>query len=182
MTGFVPNWRVDLVESHPDLFESPPGHPEFAEGLPECEAGWRSILDVACMRIRAANKMGHGSFRFTQIKQKMGILRIDWAGRLSGRAEAGARVAIDLAIARSACSCEVCGVEGRLHRNGGFLLTRCDEHTAAVPVEVQAGLENMHIVNTVSEGRLSTIACRRYDRLTDSFVDVDPAAFGLRSA
>ncbi|MBR0780748.1 hypothetical protein [Bradyrhizobium iriomotense] len=175
----APNWRVELVEAHLDLFQAPLGNPTAAEGFPECEEGWWHILDTVCIRIRAAKKAGHGSFRFAQIKQKRGTLRIYWTGRLSSRADDGVRVAIELAEARSACTCEVCGSEARLVRNGGLLMTRCEAHTNATAVVVAPGLENMHIVQSVVEGRLSC-ECRRYDRGSDTFVDVDPALLGIR--
>lgn len=176
------DWRTELVQTHSDLFHPPFGRPETAAGLPECQEGWWGILDAACIRIRAAINAGHGSFRIHQIKQKKGTLRIYWAGRLSGYAEAGVRVAIDLAEARSACTCEVCASEGRLFRNGGFLMTRCEAHANAAAVEVKDGSENMHIVQTVVEGRLAAFECRRYDRGSDSFVEVDPALFGIGEA
>lgn len=182
MSGVVQNWRVELVRAHPDLFDPPCGLPEGAEGFPDCEAGWWGILDVVCIRIRAALKAGHGTFRFTRIKQTMGTLRICWTGRLSGRAEAGVHAAIDLAQARSACCCEICGAEGRLFRNGGYLMTRCAAHTNAVAVEAGPDVGNMHIMQSVIEGRLSTFECRRYDRETDTFVDVVPATRGIGEA
>lgn len=181
MARALRDWRVDLVESHPDLFGAPSGSPQSAEGLPECEEGWWPILETACIRIRKAKKFGYGSFRFSQIRQKKGILRIYWTGRLSSRADAKVRTAIERAEARSGCTCEICGREGRLFRNGGLLMTRCDAHTNAFPVEIKPGLENMHIVQTVVEGRLSC-ECRRYDRGTDVFIDVDPAVFGIGEA
>jgi hypothetical protein len=36
----------------------------------------------------------------------------------------------------------------------------------------------MHIVRHMSGGK-SYVTCRRYDRETDSFVDVDPSSLGI---
>lgn len=67
MVGFVRNWRVELVEAYPDLFQSPAGHPEGAQGTPECDAGWRDVIERCCVRIRTALSAGD-RFYFEQIK------------------------------------------------------------------------------------------------------------------
>jgi hypothetical protein len=56
-----------------------------------------------------------GSFKATQIKEKYATLRFYWKGALSPEADAQVEEIIDLAEARSACTCEVCGEEGRLY-------------------------------------------------------------------
>src|SRR6267142_4173814 len=143
MAGLIRNWRIELIEAYPDLFRPPAGTPERAEGLPECGEGWRDLVDRACIRIRTAVEADGGSFRFTQIKEKYGTARLYWEGALTPEADARIEEIIDLAEARSACTCEVCGAEGRLCRAGGWLMTRCAAHVQGHPVPEKPGWENV---------------------------------------
>jgi hypothetical protein len=172
-------WRRELIETYPDLFWPPAGTPEGAQGSPECGEGWRPLIDRACQRIRAALSEGD-RFQFLQVKEKYGSARIYWTGRMSTEAEARVREAIDLAEARSACDCELCGEEGRLYRAGDVLMTRCADHAQGLPVEIRPGFDNLLVVQRLVDGRLRTVACRRYERATDSFVDVDPGSSEIR--
>jgi hypothetical protein len=179
MAGFVRNWRVGLIEAHRDLFHPPADFPEGAEGSPACGEGWRDLLERACVRIAAAISEGD-RFHFTQVKEKMGTLRVYWSGRMSEPARLAVEEAIDLAEARSACSCEICGEIGRLHHHrGDWLMTRCAAHAEGHPVETRLGFDNIHVVYRVIDGRLRTVACRRYDRDGDRLVDVDPGSLGI---
>jgi len=178
MSGVVRNWRVELIEAYPDLFQPPADFPGAAAGSPECDAGWHDLLDRMCVRIRTAVQADGGAFKFSQIKEKFATLRVYWDGTLSPKAGAHVEEAIELAEARSGCTCEVCGEEGRL-RGGGWMTTRCEAHAEGRPaVEPRAGFENMHIVRHYVGGKRH-VTCRRYDRDTDSFVDVDPASIGI---
>jgi hypothetical protein len=87
--------------------------------------------------------------------------------------EAAAKVqeAIDLAEARSYCTCEICGAEGRLHDDGGWYTTRCDRHAAGEPIEPKPGEPDLHIQYSMVAGKMRVIRCRRYDRERDEFVD-----------
>ena len=120
-----------------------------------------------------------GTFSALQIKEKYGTLRWYWTGRLSNEAEARAEEAIDLAEARSACTCETCGKSGRLFNRGGWFMTACAEHAKGEPVPVKPGFENLHIVRKIVEGRVRIFSCRRYDRAADTFVDVPPGSLGI---
>lgn len=178
MSGVVGNWRVELIEAHRELFQPPADTPLAAQGSPECDAGWRDLLERMCIRIRAAVQADGGTFKFSQIKEKYGTLRVYWDGGLSPEASAQVEEAIALAEARSACTCELCGEPGRLH-GGGWLTTRCAAHAEGrQPVTVRAGLENIHVVRH-GLGSDARIACRRYDRQKDVFVEVDPASVGI---
>lgn len=177
MTSVVHDWRLELVESYPDLFH-PVGDPPACVGWPEVCDGWRDLLERACARIRAAVLASGGTFHATQIKEKYGTLRFYWDGALSPAADAQVEEAIDLAEARSACTCEICGEEGRLH-GPGWLTTRCAAHAEGRrPVEIKPGLENIHVVQRIV-GKRREVTCRRYDRATASFIDVDPGSLGL---
>jgi hypothetical protein len=172
------DWRQQLVEAHPDLFHPPAGDPRAAQGSPECGEGWRDLLGRAFARIRAAVQADGGSFTVTQIKEKYGTLRLYWEGSLSSEADAMVEEAIDLAEARSASTCEICGEAGQLY-GPGWLVARCAAHAEGRrPVEIRPGFENIHIEERFVGGR-HVVRCRRYERETDSFIDVDPSALGV---
>jgi hypothetical protein len=165
-----------LVEAYPDLFHPPADHPGAAQGSPEC--GWRDLLERACTRIRAAVQEDGGTFHATQVKEKYGTLRFYWEGALSPQADALVEEAIDLAEARSASTCESCGELGRLY-GPGWLMTCCAVHAQGrQPVEVEPRLRDVHIEERIAGDR-RIVRRRRYDRATDSFVDVDPGSLGI---
>lgn len=120
MTKVSKDWRDELVESHAALF----GPPCTASGYPECGEGWREILEMACARMARA-LTDHDRIAVEQIKEKYGTLRIYWSGTVSGVIRTRIEEALALATARSACTCEVCGHEGRLHCSGIRLSTLC---------------------------------------------------------
>ena len=169
------DWRIALIEAHPNLFHPPAGRPEAARGYPSCEDGWRDLLERACDRIEAA--LAGGTFRALQIKEKFATLRFYWEGKVSAEAKARITEAIELAEARSACTCEECGEEGGLHLDGGLYLTRCAAHAKGRPVPSEPGRENVHLVRIATPDGFRSVR-RRYDRLTDSFVDVERGSPG----
>jgi hypothetical protein len=179
MAGIVRDWRIDLIEAHPDLFDPLPDDPGVAQASPECGAGWQDLLERACARIRAAVQADGGTFKFTQIKEKYATARLYWEGALSPEADARVEEIIDLAEARSACTCEVCGEVGRLHRKGGWLMTRCAAHAEGHPVPEKPGWENVTISRVDARGTKTVIVKRRrYVRETDSFVEIDSLIIG----
>jgi hypothetical protein len=171
------DWRVELIKTYSDLFH-PVGDPPEAEGFPEVGNGWCDLLERACARIRAAVLTDGGSFHATQVKEKYATLRFYWEGALSPAATTKVEDAIDLAEARSACTCEICGELGRLY-GLGWLMTRCATHAEGrSAVEVRPGFENIRIEERFIGDRRE-IRCRRYDRETDAFVDVAPSTLGI---
>lgn len=178
MTHSERDWRVELIEAYPKLFKAPAAGPEAARGYPSCQEGWRDLLERACARIQAAVEAGGGSFTASQIKEKFGTLRFYWRGGVSNRAEV--EEAIDLAEARSACTCEVCGEEGRLHKSGGTWMTRCPAHAQGAAVDSEPGFENAVIARRLVGTRVHA-AYRRYDRAADAFVEVDPEPPGIEN-
>jgi hypothetical protein len=172
------DWRSELVWGHPGIFQPPEGLPEAAPGRPDCGIGWLGLLECACVRIENALDEDD-SIRVLQIKEKLGTLRICWEGRLSEYAKAKVEEAIDRAYARSASTCEICGDEGRLYTRGGWLATACADHAKGQPVPVKPGFENLHITWGTIDGHVRITSCRRYDRATDSFVDILPDSLGI---
>jgi hypothetical protein len=173
------DWRIDLIEAYPDLFHPLPTDPRVTEASPKCGSGWRELLERTCARIRAALQANGGTFKFTQIKEKYATARLDWDGALSVDANTRIEEIIDLAWARSACTCEICGAEGCLHRAGDWLMTRCAAHAQGHPVPEKTGWENVTISHVVARGTKTVIVKRRrYVRETDHFVEIDPLIIG----
>ena len=174
MVDSVQDWRVKLMQAHSRLF----GIADAAQGYPNCEEGWRDLLERCCARIEAALAEGD-AFRVLQIKEKFGTLRFYWDGEMPGAAKAKVEEAIALAVAISACTCEICGAEGRLYDRDGWLATACHEHAKGELAPIRPGFENIHFVRTFGPDRFPIVSCRRYIRETDSFVDVDPKSLRI---
>jgi hypothetical protein len=168
----IENWRIEFMEAHPRLFGV------ASQGYAECGDGWHDLLRRCCVRIEAALTDGD-RFVVEDIKSKYGTLRFYWGGRLSDAAKVQIEEAIELAEARSACTCETCGAPGRLYERGDWLATACPEHARGEPLPVKAGRENLRIVGRLIGERLRIVSCKRYDRETDSFADVDPKSLGI---
>jgi hypothetical protein len=177
MAGSVRDWRDHLFEVYPDLFH-PAGHSPVAQGWPCVGDGWRDLLERACTRIRAVEQSDVGSLTFTQTKEKYGTLRAYWEGTLLREADALVEEAIDRAEAPSVCTCDICGEEGRLYGRD-WLTTRCAKHAeGGWPVEFEPRLRNLHTEDRIVGDR-RRMRCRRYDRATDSFIDIAPASIGI---
>lgn len=176
-------WQADLVADYPDLFNQEFNGRVTAPGYPSVGDGWRDLVETAIGRIAGAVAQAPaGSLKIGQIKEKFGTLRLylDTRKALPEAVSAAIDEAIELAEARSACTCEQCGEPGRLYDKGGYVFTACDQHAQGKAVEVRPGRENVHIVRSLKDGKLSIVSCRRYVRETDSFVEVSPADLGLK--
>jgi hypothetical protein len=158
------DWRADLLRRYPEL---------FGRGYPGVGDGWRDLLERALARMAGIVASEHGGrVQISQIKEKFGSLRLyyDESG-LSDSASAEIEEAVDLAEAASACTCEKCGREGRLHDTGGWLLTKCRQHAEGEAVPTTPGWENLVVKEGFVDGRFRVTSCRRYDRAKDRFVD-----------
>ncbi|OKO83227.1 hypothetical protein AC630_11750 [Bradyrhizobium sp. AS23.2] len=173
MARSVQNWRTDFMQVHPRLFEVMYDEPERTPGYPLCGIGWRDILERLCSRIEHALANGD-RFAFVCVEQKFGTLRLSWAGTLWDESNARVAQAIALAEARSACTCEKCGEEGRLYRHDGVWMTRCPADAKGEPVRIEAGLESFHVIRVTELRDMRVFFCRRYDRAADAFVDIPP--------
>lgn len=172
-------WQDRLIARYPDMFRATMAGREYAPGWPVVGDGWQDLVETAVGRIASA--AGAFPVRIAQIKSKHGTVRIYWAAGavLPDAVADGIEEAIALAEARSACTCEACGDEGRLYAGGGWLTTACTDHARGISVSVKRGWENLHIVRKFSAGSPRVIACRRYIRATDSLVDVAPSNLGI---
>jgi hypothetical protein len=179
MTTPADDWRDELLNKYPAMF----GGDGTRSGYPDVADGWRSIIETAVGRLADILRERPGtSLVIDQIKGKFAELRLYSHGNYVSDAPTRERVdrVVDLARARSACTCEQCGVEGRTFNRGGWLHTACDEHGEGKLVEVQPGLENLSVEHALRHDQIRIVSCRRYLRDTDAFVDVDPASIGLK--
>jgi hypothetical protein len=170
------DWRIELIEAHPNLFH--PAGSQPVRGHPSCGEGWRDLLERACARIEAALAEGGGAFTAWQIKEKFGTLRFYWYGHVPPETKSKIDEAIALAEARSACTCETCGEPGRLYQISGWYKTACSAHADVEPVPVKPGRKNVHVRHRFVDGK-RVVGARRYIRETDEFVDVDPRSIGI---
>jgi hypothetical protein len=177
MAPIVEDWRIEIMQAYERPFKLIPGEPDRSRGYPLCDAGWRDILERLCIRVEDALQENE-TFEFVRIKQKFGLLRVDWDGEISDETRANVLNAVNLAVARSACTCEVCGVEGLLYDNRGWLATRCAEHALGDPKPIEPGFENIHILRPVF-GEPGTFYAR-YDRESDTLTEVSPNSLGLK--
>jgi hypothetical protein len=175
MARIVSDWRIDFMRAHPRLFDLTIDEPERSFGYPLCDAGWRDALQRLCTRIEDALRDGD-TFEFVRIKQKFGLLRVDWDAELSDETRLRIGEAISLAVARSACTCEICGAEGGLYSRRGWLATRCAEHAAGDPVPLRSGFEKVRILRRRPGG--SEIYRAWYDRETDTLTEISPLSPG----
>jgi hypothetical protein len=174
-------WQSYLVDRYPALFNVNIDGRVLAPGVPTCGDGWRDLVERTVGRLSDAVAAAPvGSLTIVRIKQKYGALRLYWSATgLPDETMAAVEEAVNLAEARSACTCEVCGEPGRLHDWKGWLATACPSHARGDVVPRQPGWEGISIVRTYRSGDVWIRSCRRYDRETDTFTDVDPSSLGI---
>jgi hypothetical protein len=126
-----------------------------------------------CGRIEDALQENE-TFEFVRIKQKFGDLRAYWEGSVSHETRIRIAEAINLTVARSVCTCEICGAEGRRYVDHGWLATACAEHAKGSPLCDPPGFENIRLVRRTPG--TSGVYYARYDRETDTLIEVLPPA------
>jgi hypothetical protein len=168
------SWQAELVARHPGLFGIKiDGRPH--PGYPAVGDGWRGLIETAVERIAAAVSEAPGRVvKIVRIKEKFAAVRIYWraGAALPQSVRDGLRTAVDLAEARSACTCETCGAPGRLFDDAGHYATACDAHGRGTLHRTDPQRVNVHLCQ-VRRGDGLVIRARRYIRDSDSFVDVD---------
>lgn len=178
--GFVPqDWRARLVVAHPRLFSdarlvrTAQGPAVVCAGWPAVPDGWRHLVETACARLEAAIADAPGAELYiSDVSEKWGQLRLSLSAIGLGPApQEAVWLAVELATARSAHVCEVCGGPGRWSTCGDWLATRCAAHAQGY-APVRAPLPDLEVVTRYVDGRPVRTA-RRYDPVTDRFV---PAA------
>ena len=121
-------WQTRLMACHLHLFIRVVDGRRIQSGYPAVGDGWPDLVETAIGRIAdTISPSFTGAVTIAQIKEKFGTLRfyvdIEWVPR---GPSAKVEEAIDLAEARSACTCETCGALGRLYADGGWYVTCCE--------------------------------------------------------
>jgi hypothetical protein len=174
-------WQTELMARYPGLFKQEFCGRVTKPGYPAVGDGWRDLVEKAVARMAAAIAgLPGASLKVVQAKEKFGTLRVYLDSRrgLSNAVNALIDEAIALAEARSACTCETCGNEGRLFKHGSWLHTACGDHGKGKPVPQKPSLQNVHVVWSVTDGK-RMLRAKRYVRATDRFEEVDPSTLNL---
>jgi len=91
----------------------------------ECGDGWFTLLWEMCQELKP---IVDDSFRFTQIKEKFGELRVYYRGGAKNLKDDDKIARIILETERKSTSiCELCGKTSKIrHSKSGWLYNRCD--------------------------------------------------------
>jgi hypothetical protein len=111
-----------LVEKYPDALSEYGGDPRYtcmAWGF-ECGDGWFKILEELCEKVGSVP-----GFKFAQIKEKFGTLRIYYDGPENESDHQIVSQAVDEAERKSSITCETCGEKAKLENQSGWLVTEC---------------------------------------------------------
>jgi hypothetical protein len=169
-------WRDQLVVGYPALFRT---YRQTGIGTFRIGDGWQDIVATMLARITTALSATAGNFVTVEsVESKHGGLLVHLSGLVTDASvRTAVEDAVDLAEARSASICELCGADGRLFETElRWLMTACDDHgRGASPIALG---ENARLpVHRAADGRI--IGSRRYDKDTDCFVDIAPDDIGL---
>lgn len=113
--------EIGLVSRYSSLF----GHQRAAEEVFsfECMNGWLDLIAANLQIVERYAELERLKIEITQVKEKFGLLRVYHRG--------GDEVVdrlLDIAELVSGCICEVCGAQGRVGEQQGWLGARCHLH------------------------------------------------------
>lgn len=120
-----------LVKEYPEFFEyydkefEDEPAPQISLFGFECDDGWYQIIEGLCETI---SQLGV-SLQVVQVKEKFGGLRFYYQEVEVDEERYAYMVhgAVQMAESMSFQNCEVCGNNGELRKDGGWLKTRCDD-------------------------------------------------------
>jgi hypothetical protein len=110
---------IKLYEAFPDYFQErhlPETQSCMAYGV-ECGDGWYQIIFDLCRKIQLINPE---NFRFVQVKEKFGSLRIYYTP-----CTPDTNLAVSAAEHESDSTCERCGTKENVTQEGGWIKTLC---------------------------------------------------------
>lgn len=172
-------WRREFVARHPLLFAAGFHGPDGPIAVGD---GWRGVVGAMLVQMTKVLDPSVASIvAIDRIESKYGTMRTHVAGLgLSNAVRRRIEEAADLAEARSAHACEICGADGRLFETpSGWLVTACDAHGDGVSVGGARGDAGLVVRRVCDGGRLTIVSCKRYARSEDRLVDIDPHSVGL---
>lgn len=144
----TPDLEKSIIEKYPHLFAN-----VGQKGSPMCFGlevgdGWAGIISTMCFILQ--QKDTAKTFRFDQVKEKFGLLRVYHTG--GNEYMAGVvRMACDI----SGRTCETCGQPGE-QRKGGWIKTLCDRCHSPQP-EIVARLRK-EVARDTDVGELISLA------------------------
>jgi hypothetical protein len=127
-------FEAELHEKYPNLFKIDLRRPKAFQRVPcQCGSGWYGIIASACAEINnyLEKHPAKPEFKWTQIKEKFGGLRLYY----DGPDAEFIRGVIRMAEATAYKTCEVCGNQGTV-RKGHWIRTLCEQcHQASQNVD-----------------------------------------------
>jgi hypothetical protein len=179
------SWREDLKDTYAGLFGREAGRQAGAPELWTLPDGWHEIVERLCLRLALVmSAAGYGLLTIERIRNKDAVMEVRRTEEaLDRRTASRVNLAVALAMARSACTCERCGQPALHYRSGTHFLTTCDQHRVRGAVEIQPPWNLYHILREDRPGCTALLSTRQYDRTFDCFVDVETFDFrpGRRS-
>lgn len=174
----TPDWRDALWADHVSLFE---GSSPFATGLGTLPIGWRELVESLCSRLATVAPAEAGRLRITRLENDQATLNVAWetnpphGGVDAETAEIAAR-----ATARSACTCETCGLTAARYRTGSSTTAACPMHRRRGSIEIAPNWPTIRTTRAFVDGRSRIVACEAYDRGLDRFIATSPSALGIK--
>ncbi|WP_338835129.1 hypothetical protein [Bradyrhizobium septentrionale] len=169
------DWRDKLWTAHAPLFE---GGLPFASGIGTLPVGWRELVESLCSRLAAT-----GRVRVLRLENDRAALNVAWKTTSPhGVIEAEAGEIVARATARSACTCETCGLTASRYRTGFWMFAACPMHQRRGSVEIAPNWPTIRTTRAFVEGRSRIVACEVYDRGLDRFVAASPAVLGIKGS
>lgn len=173
----TPDWRDALWTKHASLFE---GSLPFASGIGTLPVGWRELVESLCSRLAAVVPTETGRVRVLRLENDRATLNVAWeAASPHGGVEAVAAEIVARAAARSACTCEICGLTAARYRTGFWMFAACPVHRRRGSIEIAPNWPTIRTTRAFVEGRSRIVACEVYDRGLDRFVATSAAALDI---
>lgn len=173
------DWRDALWTAHAPLFE---GSSPFATGIGTLPQGWRELVESLCGRLTTASGPA-GRVRVSRLEDDRAALHVSWKALAPhGGFEAEVSEMVARSTARSACTCQSCGLVGTRCRIGFSRFVACPLHMPRGAIEITPNWPTIRTTRAFVGGRSRIVACDVYDRGLDRFVAAAPASLGIEDS
>lgn len=171
------DWRDALWARHASLFG---GSLPFASGIGTLPVGWCGLVESLCSRLAGLAPAEAGGVRVLRLENERATLDVAWkAASPHGGVEAVVAEIVARAAARSACTCETCGLAAARYRTRFWMSAACPVHRRRGSVEIAPNWLTIRTTRAFAEGRSRIVACEVYDRGLDRFVAASAGALGI---
>ncbi len=113
---------MEVMEKYQKCF---PKFPSFGFYLPK---GWETLFDELCKELTEYVTRKNLIFQITQVKEKFGTLRVYFQLEGNDTEYIEVQKIVDKYEKKSSYICEVCGVEGKIRNNNGWVKVLCESH------------------------------------------------------